>query len=265
MTEAELIRCFKGDPERGHRELLKQFSGVILRMIRRLVHNPDDVMEVYTAIGERLQAHDFRVLRRFHSNSSLVPWLSVVVANACRDLFRKKRAVSMPQSVIDQLDEREQLVFRYYYQERYSHEEIAELVQVQHQLPCTTLDVVEAVARIDVLLSTKKRWHLLAALNSNAPPLSVEEMREFGQELFVGVEEGIKTELVGGDDRLRQVQRALESLDSEDRLLIQLRFEHGMTAQKIAQVLDFDNHKQVYTRLRTVLNRLRRHFDEDTR
>lgn len=261
MNEAELIQCFRTDAERGYRELLEQYTGVMLRMIRRFMKDPDEVMEVYTSICERFQANDYQALRRFHSNSNLIPWLSVVVANACRDQFRKNRAVSMPRSVLKQLDERERLVFRYYYQERLSYDEIVHLIGTQHGLACTSIDVMQAVGRITSLLSTKKRWHLIAALNSNTPALSVEEMQEYGHELGVPP----RHHPAAADERLGELQAAIKQLPPDDQLLVLLRFEHGMTAVQIAKALDFDNHKQVYTRLRTVLNRLRRQFDEDVR
>ena len=56
-------------------------------------------------------------------------------------------------------------------------------------------------------------------------------------------------------DRLND---ALEVLDPEDQLLVLLRFEHGMKASEIADAMAIDDHKYVYTRLRTVTNRLRR-------
>ncbi|ARA92694.1 MAG: hypothetical protein D6685_08145 [Bacteroidetes bacterium] len=261
MNEGELIQCMRTDPERGYRVLLDRYTGVVLRMIRKFMRDPDEVMEVYTGICERFRAQDYQALRRFQPDGKLVPWLSVVVANACRDQFRKNKAVSMPRSVLDQLEERERLVFRYYYQERYTFQEIVYLIRTRHAMACTASDVVEAVGRITSLLSAKKKWHLLAALNANTPALSLEEMKAVGREPG----EPSPFQETSEDDRASQLQAAVQGLPPEDRLLVLLRFEQGMTADQIARVMDFDNRKQVYTRLRTVLNRLRRQLNETGR
>ena len=262
MNDAELIAHFRRNPEEAYGELLRRYSAVILRMIRRFMHDQDEVMEVYTAVCERLRAKDFRALRRFQVTNELTPWLSVVVANACRDRFRKLKAVSVPKSVIGKLDEREQLIFKYYYQRRLEHQEIAETIKGKHDMDCTTYDVIEAIGKINDLLSINKRWHLLMALNQNSASPSLEDLREVGIEatssdtVEKSEEEEIRLETI------HKLNDALEVLDPEDQLLVLLRFEHGMKASEIADAMSIEDHKYVYTRLRTVTNRLRRTLED---
>ena len=255
--DAAIIERFKKDPEGAYAELLELYSPILLRMIRRFMKDPDDVMEVYTAIAERLRANDFQALRSFRINNELAPWLSVVVANACRDRFRKQRMVSAPQSVISRLDEREKLVFKYYYQDNMPFADIAELVSGKHAIPCSRVDVKHAVDRINDLLTVNKRWHLLTALNSNRRFLSIEDLREAGFQPSSGAS-GSDDAGMGGKELLAELNAAISQLDEEDQLLLLLRYEHGMRAQQIARVMRYENHKYVYTRLRTIVNRLRR-------
>lgn len=262
MSDTALIQRFRTDPEGGYRELLDRYTPVLLRMIRRFLSDPDEVMETYTAICERLRASDFLALRRFRTGSELIPWLSVVVANACRDRFRKNRVVSAPQSVITQLTEFQRLVFRYYYQDQLPHQDIAELVSSRHGTTCTVAEVVEALEVIDGLLSVNKRWHLLAALRANRPMVSFEDMAEAGIE---PVDRATIIESSGDgapdQEQTESLNEALRTLEAEDQLLVLLRFEHGMRAEQIARVMQYDNQKYVYTRLRTIVNRLRRRME----
>jgi len=261
MNDKALIERFIEDPEGAYRELLDRFTPVILRMIRRFINDPDEVMETYTAICERLRANNFQALQRFRINSELTPWLSVVVANACRDRFRKRRVVSAPQTVLKKLDEREQLIFKYYYQQHYQHNDIAETVSSKHGLPTTPLDVMHAIEKINDLLTVSKRWHLLTALNVNRAVLSIEDLQEVGvQPAAMQVHPEMEHPL--NHDLIQRVNLALGELDPEDQLLVLLRFEHGMKATQIAQVMRFENHKYVYTRLRTIVNRLRRQLTD---
>jgi DNA-directed RNA polymerase specialized sigma24 family protein len=231
-------------------------------MIRRFMRDPDEVMEVYTAICERLRANEYKALVKFRTNSDLMPWLSVVAANACRDRLRKRRASSVPRSVLSKLDDFEQLVFKYYYWRRLPHEDIAEIIKSNHGVPCTPLEVVDSIAKINDLLSVNKRWLLLVALNANQPTLSIDEMAENGFQPHDPDSFGHVDEALRNRDRLDRLSEAMSHLGREDQLLVLLRYEHGMTAPQIADVMHYDSHKHVYTRLRTVIGRLRRSLVE---
>lgn len=261
MTDTALIKQFKANPGVGYSSLLDQYTPIILRMIRRFLSDPDEVMETYTAICERLRHNDFQALRRFRINSELTPWLSVVVANACRDRFRKNRIVSVPNSVISKLNKKEQLIFRYYYQEYVPQSEIPDLISGGNDMSCTLQEVIVTIGRIDEMLSVNKRWHLLAALRANRPTLSLDDLTEMG--LAPATSIPAPDQVSGGEkDRAFLLNNAIEDLDPEDQLLILLRFQHGMRAQQIAKVMQFENHKYVYTRLRTIISRLRRDLEE---
>lgn len=260
-SEADLIARFAYDPAGAYPELLDRYSPDLVHMIRRHMRDADDVMEVYTTVCERLRANDYQSLRRFRSDGVLLPWLAVVAANACRDQFRKKRASSVPNSVLAQLDEREQLVFRYHFRERMCSDDIAEIISGKHGIPCTVVSVHEAIAWINDLLSTKKRWLLLCALNANRPALSIDDLGESGfqpaaPDEFVAMDEAARER-----EQLACLSAALKSLGPDDRLMVMLRFEQDMTASQIADVMRIESHKHVYTRLRTIMGRLRRNLN----
>ena len=258
MTDASIIKKFKVAPAEGYSALLDGYTPVILRMIRRFLSDPDEVMETYTSICERLRQNNFQALRRFRINSDLTPWLSVVVANACRDRFRKQKVTSIPKSVISKLNKRERLIFKYYYQSRVLQSDIPQTVEGKHGMPCTAIDVGRAIERIDKMLSVNKRWHLLAALRANRPVMSLNDSDENGSPLIEQLMAESDEPDSFSEERISRLTNAIELLDPEDQLLIQLRFEHEMRAHQIAKVMQFENHRYVYTRLRTIVNQLRR-------
>ena len=108
------------------------------------------------------------------------------------------------------------------------------------------------------LLSIKKRWLLLTALNANRAHLSIDELREVG--LYPAVARSVEEidEALRHEEIVKRLNKALEHLSSEDQLLVMLSYEQGMPARQIAKVMDYENHKYVYTRLRTVISQLRR-------
>ena len=122
----------------------------------------------------------------------------------------------------------------------------------------TTSDVARAIERIDRMLSVNKRWHLLSALRANRPILSLDDVDASGGTILDQLlSDNGEAESQDGK-RVTQLNQAVGNLDPEDQLLVLLRFEHGMRAHEIAKVMQFENHRYVYTRLRTVINRLRR-------
>jgi DNA-directed RNA polymerase specialized sigma24 family protein len=262
MTDTALIKQFKSDPASGYADLLDHYTPVILRMIRRFLTDPDEMMETYTAICERLQHDDYKALRQFRINSELTPWLSVVVANACRDRFRKNRATSMPNSVVSKLDDTEKYIFKCYYQDHIPQSEIPELVEGNLGVQCSSVEVSRALAKIDSMLSTNKRWHLLAALRANRPTLSLEDLSDIGIAPPSRADSPDEVEDEEGE-RVDLLNSAIGELDPDDQLLVLLRFEHGMRAEQIAKIMHFDNHKYVYTRIRTIINRLRKSMTVD--
>lgn len=263
MKDSDIIEQFSDDPENGYRQLIDKYTPIILRMIRRFMQDDDEIMEVYTGVCERLRSNQFQALRRFTARSELTAWIGVVVANACRDRFRKTTASSKPNSVIKKLDPLERQVFDYYYRRGVaSHEAIAEMVTTEDGVACTSVAVGRALARIDSLLSANKRWNLISALNGNRSALSIDELREAGfQPADPDSDETIEDQIRQRED-VRLLNDAIAALEPEDQRLIMLRYEYGMTAIEIAEAMRYDNYKYVYTRLRTIVNRLRRHFDE---
>lgn len=260
--DAVLIERFGYDPAGAFMELLNRYTPELVRMIRRHVRDSDDVMEVYTSICERLRSNDYQSLRRFRKDGALLPWLSVVAANASRDLYRKRRPASIPRSVLAKLDQKEQWIFRYHYLERMRHEDIAEIVSSKHGLSCTALDVVRVIGKINDFLSIKQRWLLLCALNANRPPISIDELGEIGYHLAAPDDAAALDDALRERDRIQKLTAALKTLSSDDRLMVMLRFEQGLSAIEIAGIMRLESHKYVYTRLRTIMARLRKQMGQ---
>ena len=68
-------------------------------------------------------------------------------------------------------------------------------------------------------------------------------------------------------DRGRAIKRLGEltaKLDKEDRKLLALRFEEGLTARKISERLGMDGQRSVYTAINRALRQLRCLFLSDT-
>lgn len=252
--EERLTEAFQTEPAQAYVELLDGYSAILLRMIRRFFQDQDDVMDLYTVVCERLRAQNYRALRHFRAGSALLPWLSVIVANACRDRIRQQRIAALPRHVVSRLDTRTRLVYRHHVVGRMPPEDAAEVIS-RAGVPCTALDVVESVQHLHSLLRQGARHRLLRHLDPrNAVSLDVL------------LERGLDTHDSAADidaalddaESLARLDAALASFSDEDRLLLLLRFEQDLSAANIAAMVGMESQTRVYTRLRTLLARLRR-------
>ncbi len=90
------------------------------------------------------------------------------------------------------------------------------------------------------------RRRLQDLIGAGIEPDELPAPRSGGAELAIR-----ESELLAG------LERALETIDARDRLLIRLRFDDELTAQEIARVLDLQSPFHVYRRINVVLTILR--------
>ncbi len=257
--EERLIDTFASDPESAYRTLLDRYSSVLLRMIRRFFHDQDDVMDLYTVVCERMRAQDYRALRSFRRGSDLLPWLSVVVANASRDRLRQKRVASIPRHVLARLDERTRLVYRHHVAGHLAPEDAADVI-TRGGVPCTALDVVEELQRLHRLLRAGTQHRLLRHLDPREA-VSLDALIERGLDQPDSAAD--LDDAISGASSLARLNAILATFTTDDRLIVSLRFEQELTVPEIADLVGAESPARIYTRLRTLLARLRRALGED--
>lgn len=105
------------------------------------------------------------------------------------------------------------------------------------------------------------------ASNGKADPDGVRQLRRRlalndGEDLDISIIPDDRApspdERLDRDARSMVILRALAALSAHDRLLIQLRFHHGLSAAEIAQIMRLPTQFHVYRRLQTVLVHLKR-------
>lgn len=257
MDDPHIIALFQRDPPAGYAALLDRHTATVLRMTRRFFRQKDDQMEAYTLVVERLHANEFAALKRFTEGTSLLPWLSVITANASRDVLRARRSASEPKSVTRQLSEFERAVFMAYFRQQYQPNEIVEVLRTGGYPDCTSGEVSDALDRANELLSPAKRWSLLAVHLINEANPSYEQMQEGGFQA-----EGVLTrpadEALVQSERVGALNEAIRTLGDADQLMLRLWFEQGMKGAEVARLIGLDDGSSIYTRIRSVLRQLKR-------
>lgn len=95
--ERELLAALRQGDEQAYERLVRESSGRMLAVARRILRNPDDAQE---AVQEAfLQA--FRAIDRFEGEARLSTWLHRITVNAC--LLRLRHAKRHPEAALDDL------------------------------------------------------------------------------------------------------------------------------------------------------------------
>lgn len=235
-------------------QFLEHYSGFILTCIRRYTGDDDERMDIYVHVCERLAADDCRRLCQFRGHSrqgecKFTTWLAAVVYNLAREWIRTTRGRRRLFRSVRELSRTDRLVFRYYFWEGYSRDQIARMLRSRGRRSCDVSDVSQRLASIERNLSRDHRWRLVTALLRSAGPLSINQPHAVvgdGPELEIPdvQEEGV-TRLHRADARA-MLRRLVDELPAEERAAVKLRFERGLTAKEVAAVLGIRNYKRVY-------------------
>jgi RNA polymerase sigma factor (sigma-70 family) len=240
-----------GRPDNAWDLFAERYRRLILATIRRLVHEHDDVMDVFSGICQVLHADDLARLRRFvdrpaHS-ARFSTWLVVVVRNLTIDWLRerdgRRRAV-----VPGHLSPLQREIYTAVFLEGRSHVEAYELI-VTHNAPTLLfsefLREMRETYRLAPKASTElhqKAHAVVRAPNDLPTPMN---------------DPAASAENAEASERISAV---LGSLAPDVRLAVELFVVERMGAADVAQALAWPNAKAVYNRVYRALEALRAEF-----
>lgn len=222
----------------------QHYRRVILGTIRRLLHDPDAVMDVFAEVCAALTANDFARLRRYTERSSsgaaVSTWLVVVVRNLAVDSLRKgggraARAVPSGLSALHR-DIYSALCFR-----GLSHTEAFEALRTAAGLTVSFAEFLREVRNVRQShpcpenLPVRRREPVPLLPDIPVPVADPAEVRD------------LAARLAG----------ALASQPADVRLAVQLFVVDELPAAQVASLVGWPNPKAVYNRVRRALEAMR--------
>jgi RNA polymerase sigma factor (sigma-70 family) len=218
---------------------IDRFAPLMMKTVTQFDYRQDRSNECFVYICEKLSDQDFRRLQKFNTagTSKFRHWLSTVVFNLCVDWHRTEfgRATVLP--AITALPAFDQLIYRYIYQQGMSRHSCYQTIK--SDFPELTKDQLSAsLSRIHSLLTPRQRWRLRArsrrALTAGAesPGLHVSQVQDPGLD---------PESLAQAQEQATNLQTALSRLSIDHRLLLQLRFQEGLTFERIARLEQLGN------------------------
>jgi RNA polymerase sigma factor (sigma-70 family) len=241
----------KGNVEAGWDLFIEVYRPLILKTIRHTITNRDESMEVFAHVCAALSTNNMARVNAFYLQSThtakFSTWLVVVVRNQAVDWLRKqtgRRRVRIP----EQLSDLERLIFDHVFVSGCSHAEAYERIRAGPHPHLRFSAFLKSIAEVyracdSGIAATRSRTPSAAAPLVDHNPLP--------------------DQLAAGDELKTHLSAALDILDPQDRLALQLFVVDDLGAAEVARLLGWPSAKTVYNRVYRGLAALRAKLEQE--
>lgn len=240
-----------------------RYSGLIFSVIRRYLYNEDEDEQrnVYVRILEDLYT---RRLADYDGRSSLATWIVTIARSRSLDFLRSRYGRRSAPRWLDEVTAREKEIYTLHYIEGLGVREIVSRL-TSDGVSLTDSEVADCLHALGSRMTRQLRTRLaydLHARNGGSPLDALsDELHRAGAvatesnnpeyRLFVNEQQRML-------DRLRTY---VEQLESEERDVVRLCFDEGLTARETAERLGLVSARRTYTILARAIHHLRAAFD----
>ena len=218
-------------------EFLRRYSNLFFKVIWQHEHDHDDAIEKYLFVCTKFAENDLARLRKFQTDygsrtPKLSTWLVAVAHNLCIDAHRAEHGRRRYPAALLRMSGFEQKVFRFYYWEGYSNDEVV------HKLAATPERIREALEQIGTALG-------------EAPGTSLPQFVRFDENMHLNEPE---SDLDGSS---QEAIEWLSLLKEREQVVIRMKFWEEMSAREIVEILDLQSEQQVNSIMHNALKKLR--------
>jgi len=244
-------------------EFLRRYSNLIFSVVRRhlVSENEDDVRAVYVDILEALYTNE---LAKYREDIDLTTWLIVFTRSRSLDFFRKRHGRHRRPEGYDKLTGFEKKVLELYFVKRLP---LAVTLHVLRStgFAATVDDIVDASARIKDIMDPRYLNRIERQHEAEREGLDSVRMLKYFLEQQWEQEQKMRTNSPDfqlleeeAQTRIDRVRASVASLPPSEREILELRFTRGLSAKEIAVRLKLGGQRQAYTRIDSVVRKLRK-------
>lgn len=260
---------FERNPDEAWQTFLADYHSLVMAVIRKIVHEHDDVMTLYADALERIKEDDCKKLTSYFSvqrSYEFETWIAVVVRNCCLDWLRKDGGRERLSECIKALPAMEQRMYRYIYQQGCSYDTTYELLKSRHDFLESFEEMCSRVDHVHQAVRKSGRWKIIENERRLHSPISLDSS-DIDKQVYADLHDISQHDLSPEEkaihsDSKHVLKEALDSLSAQQQLIIQLHFYRGLTLQEIARVLRMKNLWQVRRKLRKALKKLHHKLKE---
>jgi RNA polymerase sigma factor (sigma-70 family) len=238
-------------------EFLRLYSPVILQVTQLSTPDRDDAADCFVFACEELSRHSFRRLLQFRPEgpATFATWLKVVVRNLYSDWRRKKFGRRRIFRSIQELPQLQREVYQCRCEEGLSADATLSLLQIR--LPkLTAEDVADAEEQAHRALSSRQNWLLTIrrkAEKSFAAPADAGALLD----LQIMDPSPSPETLASRHQERQRLRTAVAHLPNLERVMLRLRYEQGLTLEKVAHLTGLVDAQTADRRIKSILRRLR--------
>lgn len=238
MSKKQVIKLLQelnsADAGPAWANFIDRFAPLIMQTVRQFEYEHDRSSECFLFVCEKLIEKDFRRLLSFNPNDRcfFTTWLSTVMFNLCVDWHRKEfgRVSMLP--AISALPTFDQAVFRHRYERRLAMDTC--FLLLKEEFPdLTRQQLANAVSRVHKVLTPRQRWRMSLGIRGKKWAAGSDHAVEPDE--LPGPEPWPESE-VHDQQELASLERALNLLPANQRFLIRLRFQQGLTLKEVARL-----------------------------
>jgi RNA polymerase sigma factor (sigma-70 family) len=237
-------------------EFLKSYGPVLYQTARAYAPNQHAAADFYVYVCEQLAQNRFRRLLKFNpeGQASFTTWLRVVACHLCFDCHRRQSGRKRPFKSLQNLSPLELEIYNWRFERGVSQDETLE--RIAPMFPKVGLDELSAIEeRLQNSLSSRQHWLLSMRRQSKASAAIAVEDKVPAPDV-ADPQPDQEAQMVT-KQQLEQLRSSLGSLPADERLLVQLRFEHELTLDEVARLCGLGDGQRVLRKLAVILKKLR--------
>jgi RNA polymerase sigma factor (sigma-70 family) len=229
----------------------------------------DDEDEIRSAFVDILSALYKGELGLYRGDAPLSSWLIVSTRSRTIDAARKRHGRIRPPEGYDKLSPFDQKVWQLFYIDGLPIEIVIHTLAWKGLSPNVD-EILQSIQRIENTISQRylrkldeqARGKKFAAGSIPLLRYLAEQRLDFEEKSSAGRAdcELIEKEVLAKAERLREL---VSELPARERKILQLRFERGMSARKMADELGVKNPRRVYTLINNIVRKLRRAMPDE--
>jgi RNA polymerase sigma factor (sigma-70 family) len=262
-VEQMLVRLASEDWGQAWAEFLEVYSPLILQVVHHFEIEEDRADECFLFVCEQLSTNGCRRLRRFQTAgpAKFSTWLRVVARNLCLDWRRKEVGRPRVLRSVSRLGVLDQHVADCVYERGMSLRETLLSLQACHPT-LTEEQLADSLQRVRKSLSPRQLW-LLGRRHTKLRSLERDSATGDGLvETQIADPEPGPEALAEVAERRSALTCALSRLDKDERLLLRLRYEEGLTLDQVSRLAGLGNAQRADRRIKEILTRLREEMGE---
>ncbi len=262
-ADLSLVKSITSGSVNAWHEFLDRYSGLIYSVVRRhlFTEDEDEIRSVYVDILKALYEGE---LSNYEGKAQLSTWLIVTTRSRTIDSFRKRHGRQRTPEGYDSLSEFDKRVLQLYYVDRLPLD-VAVYTLEWSGFPVNVNAFVESVQRIENTLDQRYLNKLEAEHQAQKSGADSVPMLKYLFQLKLEFDERSAADRADQSllerathEAIEQLRALVSSLSPEEKRILFLRFERGMSAGKIAEKLELGSSRRAYSLINKIVRKLRK-------